>query len=68
MYHLVIFNQASVLPTKDMQDLGISAHCKAVLSFQGVTGVPGAGQGHCQWQASYVLNVGEQHTCAEEKA
>lgn len=69
MYHLAIFNQASVSPTKDGQDPGISACCKAVMSFQGLTGVPGAWQAHHQWHASYVLNIGEPHeTCAEEKA
>lgn len=69
MYHLDIFNRASVSPTKDVQDPGISAHCKAVVPFQGLRGVPGAWQVHCQWHASCVLNLGEHHdTCAEEKA
>lgn len=69
MYHLAIFNQALVSPTEDVQDPGISACWKAVVSFQGLPGVPGAWQAHRQWHASYELNIAEHHeTCAEEKA
>lgn len=54
-----------VLPTKGGHNPGICVCCKAVVSFQGPPGVPGARQVHCQWCASLVLRISD--SCAEEK-